>query len=799
MEGESGSGGLAKRIRQPSAKAVDNEAAAAVVSSRKKRSHTGNRGADGTAAAGRSKGRPRGSKKKVSPPPESPDDSDNEASALSMMLGDTEKGGSDAGDGTRYTLDVRVGYVLPNRLGQYPKHPTFSPNNFAVIKSAITDDPVISFDLLVAQIRGAFRKHKERGIGGTKEYVIATDLMKGPFSARSKALPDGKGIDHKTPMMPIENDESLRVAVEEGGLWKEVEPDRVDDDDDDDEDGDEAAEEYHITIDVLVYLAKEAAEDGDASDGDEEGPSSKKKKRKKRGSAGGATARKKKGRPTKEVDKSLPTHANIAIRAPTVKKITNNMTSYEAPTAVLFTIENYKLPIKLESQAVGSPAYPSLPPVEVYDAELSAVRFDIISKIMQAAETKNVYGESTKTIGDRSTLMYCDQQQKRMMKPLHSNLGLNKLLTEQAADSKRVVEEVLVDGDTDSDGEDGGDNAGSLTRRTLVLVFSIGQRANDDTSAKLQDYSDPYNRPSQGSTPPSYSSPAATTKASDARAEMQNAPAILATFMMMLYNDEESPLHHGFGLQHQKVLLAHFKLPMNISQIPKTVDGLDAPFMIKIDSIVTNRIIANDCHGREMEKGKFPPEDPEDPKPPVIKRGENGGDSGDGGGSSSAMASAIIQMASAVQGLGGGGAGVGTNGAACNIHVSFRRYVNGGVATDSFPVPAVEATEMTLHSLCEKVDADSGVWDRAREWGEIFLVVLRDGFDQKSSQTEGGGGGGGKCLDVPFGRLSQYKLGDLVSDGIVSLSAGSKVCLEVEYRKKVATGSCKFGSSIGGT
>jgi len=739
MEGESGSGGRAQRSRQPSEKAAANTAAkTAVVSSRKKRSQTGNRGADGTAAAGRSKGRRRGSKKTVSPPPGSPDDSDNEASALSKMMGDTEKGGSDAeDDGTRYTLDVRVGYVLPGRLGQYPKHLSFSAQTTSLIKSAITDDPAISFDLLVAQIRGAFRKHKERGIGGTKEYVIATDLMKGPFSARSKALPDGKGIDHKTPMMPIEDEESLWVAVEKGGLWKEVAPDRVDDDDDDDDDGGgggDAAEEYHITIDVLVYLAKEAAEDGDASDGDEEGPSSKKKKSKKRSSAGGATARKKKGRPTKEVDKSLPTHANIAIRAPTVKKTNNNMTSYEATTAVLFTIKNYKLPIKLESQAIGSPANPSLPPVEVYDAELSAVRFDIISKVMQAAETKNVYGESTKTIGDHSTLMFCDQQQKRMMKPLHSNLGLNKLLTEQAADSKRVIEEVLVDDDADADDEDEdedeGDNAGSHTRRTLVLVFSIGQRANDDTSAKLQDYSDPRNRPTQGSTPPSYSSPAATTKASDARAEMQNASAILATFMMMLYNDEESPLHHGFGLQHQKALLAHFKLPMNISQIPKTVDGLDAPFMIKINSILTNRIVANDCHGQEMEKGKFPPEDPEDPKPPVIKGGENGGDSGDGGGSSLAMAAAIIKMASAVQGL-GGGAGDGTNGAACNINVSFRRYVNGSdCATDSFPVPVVEAKEMTLTDLCEKVDADSGVWDRTREWREIFLVVLRDGFDQ---------------------------------------------------------------------
>mmetsp|Transcript_22826 Transcript_22826/g.65849 ORF Transcript_22826/g.65849 Transcript_22826/m.65849 type:complete len:107 (+) Transcript_22826:344-664(+) len=73
MEGESGSGGRAQRSRQPSEKAAANTAAkTAVVSSRKKRSQTGNRGADGTAAAGRSKGRRRGSKKTVSPPPGSP-------------------------------------------------------------------------------------------------------------------------------------------------------------------------------------------------------------------------------------------------------------------------------------------------------------------------------------------------------------------------------------------------------------------------------------------------------------------------------------------------------------------------------------------------------------------------------------------------------------------------------------------------------------------------------------------------------------------------------------------------------
>ena len=113
------------------------------------------------------------------------------------------------------------------------------------------------------------------------------------------------------------------------------------------------------------------------------------------------------------------------------------------------------------------------------------------------------------------------------------------------------------------------------------------------------------------------------------------------------------------------------------------------------------------------------------------------------------------------------------------------RLINGPLLAD--------AKTMTLADLCRKVRGDSGVWDASKEEKDIWLVVLRDGYDQKPSAADGAGAGIRNSFDVPCGRLAEYKLGDLVDDGLVSLSAGSKVCFEVEYRKKVESGFCTFG------
>ena len=167
-----------------------------------------------------------------------------------------------------------------------------------------------------------------------------------------------------------------------------------------------------------------------------------------------------------------------------------------------------------------------------------------------------------------------------------------------------------------------------------------------------------------------------------------------------------------------------------------------------------------------------------------------------GGGSGLTTAAAITGLSASISHAltPPGGRVVASN--ATNIHVSFRRCVReggGGQAMDSFPVQIAKAKDMTLKDLCENVGGNSGVWDRNRQWDELWLVVLRDGFDQKLSSVEGTGGGVLNSLDVPYGRLAEYKLGDLVADNLVSLSAGSKVCLEVEYRTKVTSGFCTFG------
>ena len=105
----------------------------------------------------------------------------------------------------------------------------------------------------------------------------------------------------------------------------------------------------------------------------------------------------------------------------------------------------------------------------------------------------------------------------------------------------------------------------------------------------------------------------------------QHSPPKLNTYLLKLYQDRESPLHHGFSTKHKSVMYSKFSLGALKSLIMPYVDAdiiikpSDADYGPLITELFRDECVLEDCHCAP-KKGDFPPTNAVLNEPPLLSQ-----------------------------------------------------------------------------------------------------------------------------------------------------------------------------------
>ena len=212
----------------------------------------------------------------------------------------------------------------------------------------------------------------------------------------------------------------------------------------------------------------------------------------------------------------------------------------------------------------------------------------------------DVYGLDKHILGEHS-LLYCPNRKgARYMKCIDSSFALRKFLTDEARKQTKS--------DPDQDKFHVSFAFGCAVSDFITSPSYFDEQKDDIFTFSQEDKIHPREKVS-------------TSKAS---LDSKQFPVKLSSYILRLYQDKDSPIHHGFTQEHRNIMFNRFSLGELRSKITPFLTSAilmkenDPLFQLFFVETFRDESVLSNCFC-QPEKGKFPPSDIGKDVPPLLR------------------------------------------------------------------------------------------------------------------------------------------------------------------------------------